>query len=265
MKIRMINLIALFFLLSVSADAQYVISDKDGYTNVRERPDVNSPIIGRILNDQLFYNAYDVCEFDMKDASGNDIEETEKWLPVLIRQHPLVGYIYKKNVRQISLCPAITPHRTGAMTALFDDNNLKITITLQSIIDSEFVIRKNSHSHTLRVGQHKPYFSYDGNTVIKEMLIEWKNQKRKISEVYFYDLFLYENLLENLDSFGNGEWSPIQLRKGDHNTYYLLIHGGDGSESYSVTFIIKDGRIITRSLFEICEPPAVILTNDEDI
>jgi hypothetical protein len=59
------NLLLLLFLISINTFGQLAtIVDKDGYTNVRKDKDINSAIVGRLYNEDVFL--YDSFHLESK-------------------------------------------------------------------------------------------------------------------------------------------------------------------------------------------------------
>jgi len=83
---------------SVEAPMKAVIHDPDGYTNIRQAPNVESPIVARVVNAEVFL---------VIGSSGN-------WYLVQ-KAHGETGYMHKSRVAIIGHGVSTSPaHPTGA-------------------------------------------------------------------------------------------------------------------------------------------------------
>ena len=133
MKTSKISLliIAVMLLLPVVTHAEFIINDKDGWTNLRKEPNAKSNIVGKIHKHQVFFETID-C--------GGDNATTGNWQAVDVKGVGS-GYIFKNNITDIRSFPMIVSGKednykddgkSNVITAKKDN----ITVTMK-IIDKK--------------------------------------------------------------------------------------------------------------------------------
>ena len=160
---------ACLFLTSVEAHAYddvYVITDKDGYTNVREKPDARSGILGKVYKHQIFFSLVGYCE--------NELPETEKWEPIIVGS--IEGYIYKRNRISVFKLPEITGKGDYALSSngkesivTGENDSIKLIVLLEPF-DYESYDRET-------------YFAYGGTSDALEENLVHKSIKNQIKEL----------------------------------------------------------------------------------
>ena len=126
------QLFILFFLLTTNAFAQgpfgdyAVVKDKDGYVNIRAKESVKSKIVGTLPNNTLVYGFFD------KEYNPTNWIEVDK------------GYVHQSRLKKISDFRAIEVKVQGN-SIIFDDKDVKVTITKQKFDKTKHKITKKEH------------------------------------------------------------------------------------------------------------------------
>ena len=126
------HLLILFLLLSTNAFAQgpfgdyAVVKDKDGYVNIRAKENVKSKIVGTLPNNTLVYGFFD------KEYNPTNWIEVDK------------GYVHQSRLKKISDFRAIEVKVQGN-SIIFDDKDVKVTITKQKFDKTKHKITKKEH------------------------------------------------------------------------------------------------------------------------
>ena len=126
------HLLILFFLLTTNAFAQgpfgdyAVVKDKDGYVNIRAKESVKSKIVGTLPNNTLVYGFFD------KEYNPTNWIEVDK------------GYVHQSRLKRIFDFRAIEGKEQGN-SIIFDDKDVKVTITKQKFDKTKHKITKKEH------------------------------------------------------------------------------------------------------------------------
>ena len=126
------QLFILFLLLTTNAFAQgpfgdyAVVKDKDGYVNIRAKENVKSKIVGTLPNNTLVYGFFD------KEFNPTNWIEVDK------------GYVHQSRLKKISDFPVIEGKVQGN-SIIFDDKDVKVTITKQKFDKTKHKITKKKH------------------------------------------------------------------------------------------------------------------------
>ena len=127
------QLFILFFLLTTNAFAQgpygdyAVVKDKDGYVNIRAKENVKSKIVGTLPNNTLVYGFFD------KEYNPTNWIEVDK------------GYVHQSRLKKIFDFRAIEGKVHGN-SVIFDDKDVKVTITKQKFDKTKHKITKKEHN-----------------------------------------------------------------------------------------------------------------------
>ena len=126
------QLFILFLLLTTNAFAQgpfgdyAVVKDKDGYVNIRAKESVKSKIVGTLPNNTLVYGFFD------KEYNPTNWIEVDK------------GYVHQSRLKRIFDFRAIEGKEQGN-SIIFDDKDVKVTITKQKFDKTKHKITKKEH------------------------------------------------------------------------------------------------------------------------
>jgi len=211
----------------------FIIIDKDGYTNIREKPDANSKIVGKINKYQLFFSIDG-------DFCGSGMFATDNWEPIESDGNPN-GYIYKKNILRIDSLPYLMQKENSNFTLSSDstaiiviaNDSIQITMRLQPF-------NKYNHSNSPYGGSSddiKENIDYNIKTEIKEIEIVCNGQKTILPK---------DKIYEYCDIGYMGAWV------GFDGEIYFTMGGGSQAAWYGVWFSIVGGEIVYETMINNC-------------
>ena len=121
-KFSTLATIAVMLLLPTVTHSQYIINDKDGWTNLRKEPNAKSNIVGKVLKHQVFSEVPD-C---------GDGAPTGNWQAVDVVGVGS-GYIFKNNITDISSLPLIVSGHDDVESNVITAKKDSITITMKIV------------------------------------------------------------------------------------------------------------------------------------
>ncbi|MBC5775485.1 hypothetical protein H8S95_15515 [Pontibacter sp. KCTC 32443] len=223
MKTVLIILTCLFY---QSAFAQFaIISDKDGFVNIRSSPKDGNNISGKLLNGEVVF-----CF-----KGGNT------WLPIdydLSRENKS-GYIHKTRLRFIQNFTKVPCQVLTDSNAIFKTDSLTIRITKVPFNPKNNKLQfhkgdsSNNETSYLEKVNGKEIWGTDGNIPKKQygqILLQLGKDK-----IYLPVENLYE---PNLD------YTSVTI--DSNKTIYLSALNSDGAGGYAVLWIIEKGRFKKR-------------------
>ena len=250
MKVKIIILcvILMFFIKNLNAQffVPFITIDTDGWTNIREKPNALSKIVGKVHRYQIFYFIVE-CDDDYGNYSSNN------WL--LIHTGQVSGYIYKKKICNIEELPSLKTIKTirhigkgGGI--IYDDEgtiicaNDTLTVTMQ-------VQPFDKTKHKLRVEN-----THDGEHVwsIDDQRFYGTENRMPDREIKSLEILHNEKkTLINLCSINN-LYDPHTMKVflGQHGELYLFISGGGDAGWYGVWLSVVDGDILDKCFEDNC-------------
>ena len=190
MKKRLIFLFA-GIILFIDLKAQYpygttfVIQDKDGYTNVREKPNGKSKVVGQVHKYEIF-RSEEGCE---------DREISPHGFPWLfISTDNINGYIYKKNIIPICEFPCIPNVYKDSTSIILRNDSIEISVTtsiFNPTLDKQEIKTKEFH------GLCEEYINsnfevYSTVNTLNKIVINYRGKETKIFRremcSYYYDI-----------------------------------------------------------------------------
>ncbi len=212
-------LLSFFLLSSFFSFAQFgLIQDQDGFVNVRELENVNSPILAKIKTGTILF-------IDPEPNNPN-------W--ILVEYQPESnGYIYHDRIKNIKNFTSISP-------ILINDSKIEFSI-------SDYVIQLetqnfNSKKHQIQTENgfvyaidEKDFLGSDGmipQTEFKTFKILFKGKEIIIPKEYYANLYNV-NLTE----------AKLTYNK-ELNQYYLFGTFSDGAASFDAIWVLENGKIV---------------------
>lgn len=125
-------MLAVVLLLPVVTHAEFIINDKDGWTNLRKEPNAKSNIVGKVLKHHVFSTT----------ISCGDDTPTGNWQAVDVVGVGS-GYIFKNNITSIYSLPLIVSGRDDdddGKPSLITAKKDNITVTMK-IVGSGYMNR----------------------------------------------------------------------------------------------------------------------------
>ncbi|MCC8173777.1 MAG: SH3 domain-containing protein [Odoribacter sp.] len=170
---RKILILFILFIPSIVNAQGYIITDKDGYTNMREKPTAQSRIIDKILQYEVFLLAEDVCsnsDIDFSDTPPN-------WIAVTKTYNGEIGYVLKKNIQSLDELPTIWAERLDNPSRLTASNDtVSVSLLLSPLEESEHDIvyhdKEKKYIATIDGRSFKCMFAGDGANKLTEKHME---------------------------------------------------------------------------------------------
>ena len=226
------HLLILFLLLTTNAFAQgpfgdyAVVKDKDGYVNIRAKESVKSKIVGTLPNNTLVYGLFDTTE----DETGEEI--FFNWIAVD------KGYVHQSRLKKISDFRAIEVKVQGN-SIIFDDKDVKVTITKQKFDKTKHKITKKEHDGwTELIIDGKKIYGIEDELLpddhYKSITVTMKGKNVPIPKSAYDDLYqiFYFNRLIFYDE--------------EAEALYIFASNSDASWAYIVCWQIVKDKYITR-------------------
>ena len=227
------HLLILFFLLTTNAFAQgpfgdyAVVKDKDGYVNIRAKENVKSKIVGTLPNNTLVYGLFDTTQ----DETGEEI--FFNWIAVD------KGYVHKSRLKKISDFRAIEVKVQGN-SIIFDDKDVKVTITKQKFDKTKHKITKKEHDGwTELIIDGKAIYGidiYGGNDDslpedhYKSITVTMKGKNVPIPKSAYDDLY-------QIFYFSSSVYYDKEAE-----ALYILAHNSENASAYEVCWQIVKGE-----------------------
>ncbi|MFD3002976.1 hypothetical protein ACFS7Z_21605 [Pontibacter toksunensis] len=211
-------LIALFLTTVVSTAQVAIIQDKDGYTNVREKPNGQSPIIHKLYSNEAFWYDYE------------DGHDTNEWIPVYIPKNPfslnstevsyIEGFIHKSRLQPLD---KLQPYK---------GTDFRFEYLIEPFALHNRIVDRYNGAVASIAG--RPVWGTDGNfprTQVKGVNARVEEQNIDINEVLYSDLYECTNTFEvykNSDSYIVYQWNS------------------DGAGAYQVVWVFTKGGLKQR-------------------
>ena len=227
------QLFILFLLLTTNAFAQgpfgdyAVVKDKDGYVNIRAKESIKSKIVGTLPNNTLVYGLFDTTQ----DETGEEI--FFNWIAVD------KGYVHKSRLKKISDFRAIEVKVQGN-SIIFDDKDVKVTITKQKFDKTKHKITKKEHDGwTELIIDGKAIYGidiYGGNDDslpedhYKSITVTMKGKNVPIPKSAYDDLY-------QIFYFSSSVYYDKEAE-----ALYILAHNSENASAYEVCWQIVKGE-----------------------
>jgi hypothetical protein len=212
----------LFTLLTISfavrAQSFAIIDDKDGYVNVRKAPNGKSPVIGKLLKDDIF-NCLDNGQFG--------------WINIYNQATGVEGFVHKDRIFPLS------KFRKWSKNS---KDGISVSVTAKPFKMKGHKLDYNKDCKNcgavLETIDGKYVWGADGEIpkkVIASLTIIQNNLPILIPKSAFNDL--YEPNI-----------STLQVFIGKDNTLYIQLNNSDGAGCYSVMWVVKNNKYFKRYL-----------------
>lgn len=228
---KVLSLILLLISFQLYFSQFYIVNDKDGFVNVREKDNPNSKIIARLNNGEIVHSYEDFFE-----NKGN-------WLSVdfnFTKNDFKTGFIYKDRLINIYQYEKITM-QTKSNEVVLKNKNIEIKIT-------EKKFQKKNHSFSFHQNYKdiitkidgQDYYGTDGYLP----KIEYSQIHISINGKTFN---LPKEALKNI--FEPNLFSTTAHYDLENDILYIESLNSDGAGSYEILWIIEKGKFKKRSIF----------------
>jgi len=224
------HLLILFLFLTTNAFAQgpfgdyAVVKDKDGYVNIRAKESVKSKIVGTLPNNTLVYGFFD------KEYNPTNWIEVDK------------GYVHQSRLKRIFDFRAIEGKEQGN-SIIFDDKDVKVTITKQKFDKTKHKITKKEHDGwTELIIDGKKMYGIEDELLpddhYKSITVTMKGKNVPIPKSAYDDLY-------QIFYFSSSVYYDKEAE-----ALYILAHNSENASAYEVCWQIVKGEYITRIVGE---------------
>ena len=216
------HLFILFLLLTTNAFAQgpfgdyAVVKDKDGYVNIRAKENVKSKIVGTLPNNTLVYGFFD------KEFNPTNWIEVGK------------GYVHQSRLKRIFDFRAIEGKEQGN-SVIFDDKDVKVTITKQKFDKTKHKITKKEHDGwTELIIDGKAIYGIEDELLpddhYKSITVTMKGKNVPIPKSAYDDLY-------QIFYFSSSVYYDKEAE-----ALYILAHNSENASAYEVCWQIVKGE-----------------------
>ena len=203
---------------AIEGGAFAVISDKDGYVNVRKEKSVQSKVLKKLDNNTLIF----VLEYD-KAYYGNWIYADNE------------GYIYNDRVKWIHKLPKIAKGVVKGNTIVFEGKDIQVALSTEKFDKSKHSFKYHKeYRDIIEKIDGKPFFGTDGNMpkeAYKSIEIKIRGKQVSIPQSAYSDLY-EPNLYTDLN---------FVYYDKDSDSYYIVATNSDGAGAYMVCWQIEKG------------------------
>ena len=209
----------LLFITTVSFGQVATIKDKDGWTNVRLKPDGNSEIIYKVYENDVF--SYD---FESTD-------EIQDWISIYIPKNKfslgeskpdfIVGFIHKSR-----LLPLDSLNKP-------DDNKLSFHYCTSEFKSDNRILDKEEDKWLTHI-DGRQIWGVDGGypkTQVDSIELSIDNKAINVNRVLYSDIFECD---DDFDIYKN------------QDTYFVYQWNSDGAGAYAIVWVIDDSGIKQR-------------------
>lgn len=241
-------LFVVFTVIAMATKAQdlYTVIDKDGYTNIREKPTTNSRIIDTAVKYELLFGANYFC--------GEDIDFSNvppNWIPVMKNYGTPIGYVYHDNILPFDDMLFIQSKQNpeDSDTLICSNDTLSVLLILKPF---------DLDQHTIEYvddfrGRNIPYIDGEFPKCMGKSEYTKENclDDREIKELMI-------NIREKRYTLPidviKGYFNPccLSVYFGTEGELYISISCGDGGDSYSIMLSVVNGKIVYSTPTEAC-------------
>lgn len=248
---RYLIVLAMSFHLCFAQDFEgkyAVISDPDGYTNVRSEASGQSAIRGKIFDGELFFAYPDntpegsdpnwvMVSFEGNTAHYSDEAKIRmKQLGIPLGKRSFSGFIHKSRLTYVSRLQALTAHEVAEDFMAFSDGKSSFLIKSGTFDQQEHQVEIDMNNGVDKV-DGQVVWGTDGSTPKEE--IKWIKQVKgdKLLTLpikkyqYFYEPSMYK--------------TPMKMFSDKKGSYYLYMENSDGAGSYVVCLAIRNGDVLS--------------------
>lgn len=223
MKITLILIGFIFLNFDQTYCQVAIIQDKDGYTNVREKPDIQSKILYKLHDNEVFFY-YDET-FDSQDSNNDWINvmiPVSKFSIQRVNENDIYGYIHKSRLKPLNELETIeNPNKQLIFTIGKIDNSVR------SVMNDSIEPKGGQYLYQL--------------TQVKKIDLKWEDEIIPLSKMLFQDLNNMTNKTGELKSSSIG----FKTYRKD-NVYFIHQKCGDGEYYYEIVWVLENKKIVQR-------------------
>ena len=216
-----------------------VISDNDGYTNVRGGCSTSSAVVGKVSCKEIFLAGRGSCssmeeiwynpQYEQKDGYRKSCEEG-------------VGYMHKSRIMPLSKLNRLNKWAMADDGVKIENDSIVVSIKTKKFSETEHTIDRNVEEGWVETIDKKQAWGIDGWVPQVEIAsISIKNNHTQ--EVYHLPKSAIKNLYEPTIAKG---YTGVFI--GRNNELYIVMNNSDGAGSYLVGWAIVDMKLKTMNL-----------------
>ncbi len=214
-----------FFTTAVAAQFA-VISDSDGYVNIRSTAQKGKNISDKLNNGFVVYCFSPENNWMQIDYSKNNKDRN--------------GYLHKDRIKYLASFSKIPSTKATPTTVTFQKDSLKISIESEKFdpSTSKLTFLKNDKSILIEINS-KQFFGTDGNIpqkTYKSITVEIGSKTVQLPKISFDDLF-EPSLYKTQINYNEKE-----------DVLYISSSNGDGAGGYEVVWVIEKGKYKERKI-----------------
>jgi len=222
--------------LAIQAQEYYIVTDEDGYTNIREKPTTNAKIIDKASKYELIFSANYFCgddDFDFGKAPPN-------WIPVKKDYGAPVGYVYKTNICSLDSMPTLQNKYKNPKdidTIICSNNTIEVCL-----IQKPFDFEAHKIEYLEIPWDDNKRLHIDGelpNGIIEKVTVD----DREIKELVVSNNGMQYTLpIHHIKNYFNINGMNVSI--GSEGELYISIGCGDGGEAYHIMLSVVNGKIL---------------------
>lgn len=226
-----------------------IIDDKDGYVNIRQGPTLDSKIIGRIFESDIFFFSktgngdWFTVEYggqvpklisEMEEHAKNYYQNDLKWKSNSVE---IAGYVHKTRIVALSSLVKLNGQAKNLSRETFVFKNDTLSFQLELRRFNRAIHRIEKGKNGLEIDGHRLY----------GLQSEYPNQEIKSADLVIRskEIPIPISDLQDLYEFN---LSSLKLSVDKKGVLYIYGFGSDGFSGYSVFWIVKSGKYLKREI-----------------
>jgi Bacterial SH3 domain len=201
-----------------------IIDDKDGFTNVREEPNVKSKIVGKIKEGELFF------------CFSN--EKHKDWFAVDVKNNNnLSGYVHKSRIKFVEELPKLKKRKSIKDTIYIKNDSISLKMVIGDFKSAKHKLTKDNNFIT-KIDGKRP-MGVDGGlpkTELQSIQLTMGDEVIDVPKSELNDLYQISFV------------SP-DVYLGQNGDIYFTMANGDGAGSYVAAFAFKNKKFVSRYVF----------------
>jgi hypothetical protein len=201
-----------------------IIDDKDGFTNIREEPNMKSKIVGNVKEGELFF------------CFSN--EKHKDWFAVDVKNnYNLSGYVHKSRIKFVEELPKLKKRKSIKDTIYIKNDSITLKMVIGDFKSAKHKLTKDNNFIS-KIDGKRP-MGVDGGlpkTELQSIQLTIGGEVIDVPKSELNDL--YEP---------NFEKASVYLAQ--NGNIYFTMSNSDGAGGYEVAFVFKDKKFQQRYVF----------------
>ncbi|MDJ0363603.1 hypothetical protein QMK33_00445 [Hymenobacter sp. H14-R3] len=233
-------LFLLVFFPKISIAQLSVCYDSDGYTNARKLPSINSKLVSKIIEGQVF----SIATYTQEENKSIDWIAINFSLTKNLSENNFLkfdggenlGYVHKSRLVNLESLTKLKMTEIDNTKVFHSNEDLQVSIETQVFKKLNHKITQTKEGFFLVDGKKAyPYYGEENITEIKNITLKTKNKTYSFPEESFKNLF-------RINAF------DTKVYKGNKGEYYLVFDAGDGSDGYNIAYCLKNNNLFSMTI-----------------